>query len=68
MSVVLVMDGLKRQDRRIAEAQEVEEKVSQTEEDAATKSDEVLNELPKERRSFLDKLTERVKDFLDNAE
>ena len=28
----------------------------------------IVEEPKKERRSFLDKLTERVKEFLDNAE
>lgn len=65
-AVGLVMDGLKRQDRKIAEEAEaqVEEEVNAEEE-----QEEVVKEEPqKERRSFLDKLTERVKDFLDNAE
>jgi cell division protein FtsA len=31
-------------------------------------ADEIKEKPVKERRSFLDKLTERVKDFLDNAE
>mgnify|MGYP003727542673 CR=1 FL=1 len=30
--------------------------------------EEVVEQPKKERKSFLDKLTERVKDFLDNAE
>ena len=60
------MDGLKRQDRRMAEEAD-EETVNENE---ATEDEikEVVNEVQKERRSFLDKLTERVKDFLDNAE
>ncbi|RZN82489.1 MAG: cell division protein FtsA [Winogradskyella sp.] len=65
-AVGLVMDGLKRQDRRMAEEAD-EETVNENE---ATEDEikEVVNEVQKERRSFLDKLTERVKDFLDNAE
>ena len=68
-AVGLVMDGLKRQDRRKAEEDEfgvhnaaVEEQTEETE------NEEVIEEPQKERRSFLDKLTERVKEFLDNAE
>ena len=61
-AVGLVMDGLKRQDRKNAE--EVEELIAEN-----SVQEEPVTEVPqKERRSFLDKLTERVKDFLDNAE
>ena len=64
-AVGLVLDGLKRHDRKKMEQQEkVADKVEEKE-----KSPEEIKETPvKERRSFLDKLTERVKDFLDNAE
>ena len=64
-AVGLVMDGLKRQDRKIAEAAE-----AQLEEDTNTEEEQevIIEDSKKERRSFLDKLTERVKDFLDNAE
>ena len=59
-AVGLVLDGLKRLDRK-----KIEEKEVELHEDSETE----VNEAPvKERRSFLDKLTERVKDFLDNAE
>ncbi|HLV71088.1 MAG TPA: cell division protein FtsA [Xanthomarina sp.] len=64
-AVGLVMDGLKRQERKKAEKIEKQAKVEPQIEP------ENIEELPKpkpERRSFLDKLTERVKDFLDNAE
>src|SRR5690554_2331811 len=64
-AVGLVMDGLKRQERKRAEKIEKQAKVEPQIEP------ENIEELPKpkpERRSFLDKLTERVKDFLDNAE
>lgn len=65
-AVGLVMDGLKRQERKVAE--EAEEQVEEVA-NAAEEPEEVVKEEPKkERRSFLDKLTERVKDFLDNAE
>jgi cell division protein FtsA len=53
-AVGLVLDGLKRQERKKLEQEAPPEEVKETP--------------PKERRSFLDKLTERVKDFLDNAE
>jgi cell division protein FtsA len=58
------MDGLKRQERKRAEKIEeeiIEEVVNDIEEE------QDLKQKP-ERRTFLDKLTERVKDFLDNAE
>ncbi|MBT8394957.1 MAG: cell division protein FtsA [Flavobacteriaceae bacterium] len=61
-AVGLVMDGVKRHERKKEET-ELNEGV-QDDEDALTSSEENKNE----RRSFLDKLTERVKDFLDNAE
>jgi cell division protein FtsA len=60
-----VLDGLKRQDRKKIELQQEEEVLNNTE----APVEQETKELPiKERRSFLDKLTERVKDFLDNAE
>ena len=60
-AVGLVMDSLMRQEKRSIETPE------------ETENDEQLNvqppiEAPRDNRSFLDKLTERVKDFLDNAE
>ncbi|MBT8259928.1 MAG: cell division protein FtsA [Bacteroidia bacterium] len=62
-AVGLVMDGLKRQERKLEhEAQEIEQA-------KALEDDDKLNEpVPQIKKSFLDKLTERVKDFLDNAE
>ena len=69
-AVGLVMDGLKRQDRKI-----LDDTIEQAGHNAATEAnaqeehEEVVAEQPvKVRRSFLDKLTERVKEFLDNAE
>jgi len=66
-AVGLVMDGLIRQDRVKAEAVE-EEKI--TEDSEFLVEDKSLDTEPekKPKRSFLDALTERVKDFLDNAE
>ncbi|WNH11300.1 cell division protein FtsA [Thalassobellus suaedae] len=64
-AVGLVLDGLKRQERKKIEQQE-EEQVKN--EDEVSVQDEIKEKPIKERRSFLDKLTERVKDFLDNAE
>ena len=61
-AVGLVLDGLKRLDRKKIEQQE---EIAQEDE---TENEEVKEQPVKERRSFLDKLTERVKDFLDNAE
>ncbi len=67
-AVGLVMDGLKRQERKKAE--EIEEELHHVTEEQieASEQDTVVEEPRKERRSFLDKLTERVKEFLDNAE
>ncbi|TYB78075.1 cell division protein FtsA [Bizionia gelidisalsuginis] len=69
-AVGLVMDGLKRQERRKVEAkieEEIEEKIE--EEAAKEEAEQEIVEPPKKpKRSFLDALTERVKDFLDNAE
>ena len=62
-AVGLVLDGLKRQERKKIEQQE-----EQANEQEASAEEEVKEKPIKERRSFLDKLTERVKDFLDNAE
>ena len=70
-AVGLVMDGLKRQDRKKAEQVEEEAVETEGEEEgvaAEAQQDIVTEEPKKERRSFLDKLTERVKEFLDNAE
>jgi cell division protein FtsA len=66
-AVGLVMDGLKRQEKRKQEAvaqKAYEESVIADD----TNDDEVIEKPVKERKTFLDKLTERVKDFLDNAE
>ena len=68
-AVGLLMDGLDRVDQ-ISSTEKVEDKNNESD------NLEVLedNESPKEiknkiqRESFLDKLTEKVKDFLDNAE
>ena len=61
-AVGLVMDSLMRQEKRIIETPEVEVE----DEDAPIVPTPI--ESPRDNRSFLDKLTERVKDFLDNAE
>ena len=68
-AVGLVMDGLKRQERKKEEEIE-EEAVAELEEEPTIKivDEPVIPEPIKERRSFLDKLTESVKKFLDNAE
>ena len=62
-AVGLVLDGLKRHERKKIEQQE-----EQVIEDETSIEEKVKEKPVKERRSFLDKLTERVKDFLDNAE
>ena len=68
-AVGLVMDGLKRQERKLIEkaAEEAAEEIA-TASPIETVEEEPIIVPKKERRSFLDKLTERVKDFLDNAE
>ena len=69
-AVGLVMDGLKRQDRKVLDdAMESASTNEAAELHAKEEHEEVIVEQPvRERRSFLDKLTERVKEFLDNAE
>ena len=68
-AVGLVMDGLKRQEKRKLEAAMASNAVSanNTEHDE-TSSDIPTSSVGEVRKTFLDKLTERVKDFLDNAE
>ena len=61
-AVGLVMDSVMRQEKRIIETPEVEVE----DEDVPIVPTPI--ESPRDNRSFLDKLTERVKDFLDNAE
>ena len=68
-AVGLVMDGLKRQERVKAEAIEEEIIENEVEENDEVVIENTVAEQPKkQKRSFLDSLTERVKDFLDNAE
>ena len=69
-AVGLVMDGLKRQERRRVEkeVEEMELAMEEHSEEHSTQEEERIQQPKKERKSFLDKLTERVKDFLDNAE
>ncbi|WP_338732824.1 cell division protein FtsA [Mangrovimonas cancribranchiae] len=70
-AVGLVMDGLKRHERKKAEEAATQQPIDEddnTESEEDTPQDENINQPKPERRSFLDKLTERVKDFLDNAE
>jgi cell division protein FtsA len=62
-AVGLVMDGVKRHERRKAEIA-----IEEAEEEDDEMTETTAPESKKERRTFLDKLTERVKDFLDNAE
>jgi cell division protein FtsA len=59
-AVGLVMDSLLRQEKRSIETPE--------EVDVEEETIQIPVESPRDNRSFLDKLTERVKDFLDNAE
>ncbi len=62
-AVGLVMDGVKRHERRKAEIA-----IEEAEDDDEDITETSPEEPRKERRTFLDMLTERVKDFLDNAE
>ena len=64
-AVGLVLDGLKRQERKRVE---IKEQQALQKEAETNESNKPIEKPIKERRSFLDKLTERVKDFLDNAE
>ncbi len=61
-AVGLVMDGVMRHERKKEETDL--EAADEDNENTLNNSEETKNE----RQSFLDKLTERVKDFLDNAE
>jgi len=66
-AVGLVMDGLRRQEKKKLES--ISEAVKAADQSMQNIEQEQTIEQPKkERKSFLDKLTERVKDFLDNAE
>jgi len=67
-AVGLVMDGLERQERKRIELEEENQLETQGEGLIGNHADDVISTSKKERKSFLDKLTERVKDFLDNAE
>jgi cell division protein FtsA len=71
-AVGLVMDGLLRQNRKADETTEVDTSASPISDvddlEIIKKQNEVEETPKKERKSFLDKLTDRVKEFLDNAE
>ncbi len=63
-AVGLVMDGVRRAEKRGWPAQQTTDEHPQEEEH----QEQTEVAVKKQRRSFLDTLTERVKDFLDNAE
>jgi len=65
-AVGLVMDGLRRQEKKCLE--KVDDDIHMLGECDDEDEEQVSSQIKKERKSFLDKLTERVKDFLDNAE
>lgn len=68
-AVGLVMDGVKRQEKKKMEAFTAKAVVeSSDQEESIEPEQEQFRQQRTERKSFLDKLTERVKDFLDNAE
>jgi cell division protein FtsA len=62
-AVGLVMDGVRRAEKRGWPAQQTTDENPQEEH-----QEQAEVAVKKQRRSFLDTLTERVKDFLDNAE
>ncbi|WP_100614214.1 cell division protein FtsA [Confluentibacter citreus] len=64
-AVGLVLDGIKRNERKKIE---LKEKLAPKAAEQEKQEEKPVEKPAKERRSFLDKLTERVKDFLDNAE
>ena len=68
-AVGLVMDGVRRQQRRMQQEQELSGDATDSETSESEDQDSETPETPvRERRSLLDKLTERLKEFLDNAE
>ena len=75
-SVGLVMDGLQRIDKQLLEDNLDETSISDDSVELNETGDETGDEEgikpppkpPKPTTSFLDKLTDRLKDFLDNAE
>lgn len=68
-AVGLVMDGVRRQQRRMQQEQELNGDATDSETSESEDQDSETPETPvRERRSLLDKLTERLKEFLDNAE
>ena len=67
-AVGLVMDGLKRQDRKQAEELEETAIINEAADKIENEEEAFVEPPKKERRSFLDKLTDRVQEFLDNAE
>lgn len=70
-AVGLVMDGLQRQEYNAINEEEdakTKETVSVEELDEVAEQQRYEQQQAQHRRSFLDKLSERVKEFLDNAE
>ncbi|MFV0540468.1 MAG: cell division protein FtsA [Aestuariibaculum sp.] len=66
-AVGLVLEGLRRNERKIEQKQD-EQKAESDEQITEEPTHKTVDKPVKERRSFLDKMTERLKDFLDNAE
>ena len=64
-AVGLVMDGVRRAERRGWSAGQI---IPEIQEENVQQEEEPVAPVKKQRRSFLDNLTENVKDFLDNAE
>ncbi len=69
-AVGLVMNALDRQEKNFKEEKIVEKKIQteQQPEEPTNDEPETVSRPSKERKSFLEKWSDRVKDFLDNAE
>ena len=68
-AVGLVMDGIRRQQRRLQHEQDLNNDSTDSGTSEIEDQDSETPEAPvRDRRSLLDKLTERLKEFLDNAE
>ena len=68
-AVGLVMDGIRRQQRRLQHEQDQNDDSTDSGTSEIEDQDSETPEAPvRDRRSLLDKLTERLKEFLDNAE
>ncbi|MBC9797139.1 cell division protein FtsA [Sinomicrobium weinanense] len=67
-AVGLVMNALDRREKAIIEEEEEAERENIQQPQEPTNEPETVSRPKKERKSFLEKWSDRVKDFLDNAE